>query len=87
MNHGRAKMFDIDVEVVASNFCWARCDESPREPWLLCLFVVHIVGDVIDGVLGDDAWRVEGDSVRGSFFRTINGDDWCFEWGIVAEPW
>ena len=55
MHHGCAKMFDVDVEVASINLCWAGCDERSWEPWLLLLLVVHIVGDVIDGLLRDDA--------------------------------
>ena len=86
MNHGRSKMLDVDVEVASINLCWAGRDERSWEPWLLFLFVVHIVGDVIDGLLRDDARRVDGDLVWRSFCRAIDCDDRCLDERFIVEP-
>ena len=53
---------------------------------MLLFFVVHIVGDVIVGLLRYDVRRVEGDSVWGSFCRAIDRDYWCLDGGFIVEP-
>ena len=86
MHHGGAKMLDVDVKIAAIDLCWAGRDECSGEPRLGFFLVVHIFGDVIDGVLRYDAWRVEGDPVWCSFCRAIDSDDWCLDGGFIIEP-
>ena len=54
---------------------------------LLFIFVVHIVGNVIGGLLRDDARQVEGDLVWHSFCCAIDCDDWCLDGRFIVEPY
>ena len=79
-------MLDFNVKIASIDLCWARRDKCSGEPWLLLLFVVHIFGDVIDGLLRYDARRVEGGPIWCSFCRAIDSDYWCLDGGFIVEP-